>query len=133
MARVTVEDCVEVVPNRFDLVLLASRRAREIAAGSPITIDKDNDRNPVIALREIAEQTIPLSALKENLIRSMQRNAFRDDSDEDLENEFLDAISSSLSDLEDDEDEENIAESLLLQSEAEEQLNILETEITEEI
>ena len=127
MARVTVEDCVEVIPNRFELVLLASRRAREIAAGSSLTIDKDNDRNPVIALREIAEQTIPLSSLRDNVIRSMQRHAFQDDSDEDLENEFLDALSTSITDM-DDEEDDDIAESLMLQSEAEAQLSILETE-----
>jgi DNA-directed RNA polymerase subunit omega len=73
MARVTVEDCVDKVPNRFQLVLLASRRARTISAGSPITIERDNDKNPVVALREIAEQTISPEDVNEDLIHSMQK------------------------------------------------------------
>jgi DNA-directed RNA polymerase subunit omega len=72
MARVTVEDCVDKVPNRFELVLLAGFRAREIAAGSPITIDRDNDKNPVVALREIAEETQSAADLRERLIESHQ-------------------------------------------------------------
>ena len=64
MARVTVEDCVDKVPNRFDLVMLASHRAREITAGSPPTVDRDNDKNPVVALREIAEGKIGIEMLK---------------------------------------------------------------------
>jgi DNA-directed RNA polymerase subunit omega len=74
MARVTVEDCVDKVPNRFELVLLAAHRARAIANGSPVTIDPDNDKNPVVALREIAEKTIPPEDLKEGLIHSIQKN-----------------------------------------------------------
>ena len=73
MARVTVEDCVDKVPNRFELVLLAAHRARSIAAGSPITIERENDKNPVVALREIAERTISPEDLKEDLIHAMQR------------------------------------------------------------
>ncbi|WP_209428231.1 DNA-directed RNA polymerase subunit omega [Pararhodobacter sp. SW119] len=72
MARVTVEDCVDKVPNRFELVLLAAHRAREVAAGAPITIDRDNDKNPVVALREIAEETQQADALRERMIESMQ-------------------------------------------------------------
>jgi DNA-directed RNA polymerase subunit omega len=67
MARVTVEDCVDKVPNRFELVLLAARRARNIHSGAPLTLDRDNDKNPVVALREIAEETIDLEALKYEL------------------------------------------------------------------
>jgi len=74
MARVTVEDCVDKVPNRFELVLLASHRARAIANGSHITIDTENDKNPVIALREIAEKTIPADDMREGLIHSIQKN-----------------------------------------------------------
>ena len=74
MARVTVEDCVDKVENRFDLVLLASHRARMISAGSPITIDRDNDKNPVVALREIADQTVQPQDLKEELIHSLQKH-----------------------------------------------------------
>ena len=73
MARVTVEDCVEKVPNRFELVLMASQRARQIAAGEAPTVDEDNDKNPVIALREVADETIPAEELREAVIRGMQR------------------------------------------------------------
>jgi DNA-directed RNA polymerase subunit omega len=74
MARVTVEDCVDKVQNRFELVLLAAHRARSIATGSSITVEPENDKNPVIALREIADQTIPPDDLREGLIHSIQKN-----------------------------------------------------------
>ena len=74
MARVTVEDCVDKVPNRFELVLLAAHRARSISNGSAMTIDPDNDKNPVVALREIAERTIPSEDMRESLIHSIQKN-----------------------------------------------------------
>ncbi len=73
MARVTVEDCIDKVENRFDLVLLASHRARMISSGSQITIDRDNDKNPVVALREIADKTISPEDLQEDLIHSLQK------------------------------------------------------------
>ena len=73
MARVTVEDCVDKVDNRFELVLLASHRARMISSGAPLTVDRDNDKNPVVALREIADQTIAPEDLKEDLIHSLQK------------------------------------------------------------
>lgn len=73
MARVTVEDCIDKVENRFDLVLLASHRARMISSGSQITIERDNDKNPVVALREIADKTISPEDLKEDLIHSLQK------------------------------------------------------------
>jgi len=73
MARVTVEDCIDKVENRFELVLLASHRARMVSSGSQITIDRDNDKNPVVALREIAETTISPGDLKEDLIHSLQK------------------------------------------------------------
>ena len=72
MARVTVEDCVDKVPNRFELVLLAAHRARAVASGAPIGIERDNDKNPVVALREIAEGVIPTEDIKEELINSLQ-------------------------------------------------------------
>ena len=75
MARVTVEDCVDKVPNRFELVLLSAHRARSIASGSHITVDPDNDKNPVIALREIADRTIPPDDLREGLIHSSRRTS----------------------------------------------------------
>lgn len=73
MARVTVEDCINKVENRFDLVLLAGHRARMLSSGAPITIERDNDKNPVVALREIAEETISPGDLKEDLIHSLQK------------------------------------------------------------
>lgn len=72
MARVTVEDCVRKVPNRFELVLAASQRARQIGAGSPLTVERDNDKNPVVALREIANSKVEVEALKEGLINSFR-------------------------------------------------------------
>ena len=83
MARVTVEDCVDKVPNRFDLVMLAAHRAREIAAGSPATVDRDNDKNPVVALREIAEETQPVDDLRERMIESTQTLIELDEPEED--------------------------------------------------
>lgn len=82
MARVTVEDCVVKVPNRFDLVLLAAQRAREVTSGAPLTVDRDDDKNPVVALREIAESTIELDHLKDNLIRGMQKHIEMDEPEE---------------------------------------------------
>jgi DNA-directed RNA polymerase subunit omega len=73
MARVTVEDCVDKVPNRFDLVLLAAQRARQISSGAELTLDRDRDKNPVVALREIAEETVTPTELKESLVGSLQR------------------------------------------------------------
>lgn len=73
MARVTVEDCVDKIPNRFELVLLAAHRARSISAGAPIAVERENDKNPVVALREIAERIIEPEDIKEDLIHSMQR------------------------------------------------------------
>jgi len=83
MARVTVEDCVDKIPNRFDLVLLAAQRAREISGGAEITLDRDRDKNPVIALREIAEQTIKPKDLKETLVTSLQHVLPEDDDEID--------------------------------------------------
>jgi DNA-directed RNA polymerase subunit omega len=74
MARVTVEDCVDKVPNRFELVLLAAHRARAIATGSPITVEQDNDKYPVVALREIADRKVPADDMREALIHSIQKH-----------------------------------------------------------
>ena len=73
MARVTVEDCVEKVPNRFELVVYAAQRARNISRGEELTVDRENDKNPVVALREIADETVSLTALRNDLIRSQAR------------------------------------------------------------
>lgn len=83
MARVTVEDCVEKVPNRFRLVMLAAQRARELSVGAEITVDRDNDKNPVVALREIADETVKVSDLEEELIQGLQRHGDTDDPEEE--------------------------------------------------
>ena len=88
MARVTVEDCILKVPNRFELVLLAAQRARNISRGEELTLDRDNDKNPVVALREIAEGTVDLKALEADLIKSLQRAP----EPEPAEEEVLDLI-----------------------------------------
>ncbi len=85
MARVTVEDCVLKVPNRFNLVMYAAQRARDISSGASETLDRDNDKNPVVALREIAEDTVPLDGLQESLILGLQKHHPSDDLEEDAE------------------------------------------------
>lgn len=123
MARVTVEDCVDKVDNRFDLVLLAAQRARKIGSGSPLTIDRDNDKNPVVALREIAAETLNLEAIKEDFIKSHQRvMAYEEDDTIDLmdgEQEWADMADQSartgmyadeVIDDEDDAKEPNLAD-----------------------
>jgi DNA-directed RNA polymerase subunit omega len=88
MARVTVEDCIVQIPNRFELVLLAAQRARNIGRGEEMTLDRDNDKNPVVALREIAETTIDLAAVEADLVKSLQRAP----EPEPAEEEVLDLI-----------------------------------------
>jgi DNA-directed RNA polymerase subunit omega len=88
MARVTVEDCILKIPNRFELVLLAAQRARNISRGEEITIDRDNDKNPVVALREIADETVELPALEQDLIKSLLRAP----EPEPVEEEVIDLI-----------------------------------------
>jgi DNA-directed RNA polymerase subunit omega len=87
MARVTVEDCIEIIPNRFELVLLAAQRARDIGAGQMLTVDRDNDKNPVVALREIAEKTIDLSELEEHIARGVNRSG-----DATLEDDAIESL-----------------------------------------
>ena len=84
MARVTVEDCVQRVPNRFELVLLAAQRARNISRGEELTLDRDNDKNPVVALREIADETIELSRIEQDLIKSLSRSPEPEPADEEV-------------------------------------------------
>ena len=83
MARVTVEDCVEIHPNRFDLVVLAAQRSREISSGAQITVERDDDKNPVVALREVAAQNFSPDELKESLIHSLQKQVDVDEPEED--------------------------------------------------
>ena len=83
MARITVEDCVLKVPNRFELVLLAAQRAREVASGSPLTIERDNDKNPVVSLREIADGTIQVEDMYQHLLQNLQKHVEKDEPEED--------------------------------------------------
>ena len=92
MARVTVEDCVGKVPNRFELVLLAAQRAREISSGAPLSIDRDDDKNPVVALREIADETVALDHLKSSVVRGMQKHVEIDEPEETHELELDTAL-----------------------------------------
>lgn len=117
MARVTVEDCMKIVENRFELVICASQRAKDIASGARLTIARNNDKNPVIALREIAQNTVDHGVLKEMAIRNLQkRNKFDNiedeqesnenlDNDDIMEMEFLDDINISFSSIDDDDDD----------------------------
>merc|ERR1712178_128068 len=92
MARVTVEDCVKKIPNRFDLVIAAAQRSREISNGVAIEVERDNDKNPVVSLREIATDAVDAESLQERFIRSMQKNLIKEDNsideEESLEEEF---------------------------------------------
>ena len=85
MARVTVEDCVERIPNRFELVIMAAQRSRELSVGSELTVERDNDKNPVVALREIADESIETSELEEELILGLQHHGDTDDPEEESE------------------------------------------------
>lgn len=85
MARVTVEDCIEIVPNRFDLVLMAAHRSRNISAGASLTVDRDNDKTPVVSLRELADETLDLADLRESLVSNLQRVIIDDDMPDEQE------------------------------------------------
>ena len=93
MARITVEDCIDKIPNRFDLVLAAAQRARHISTGNPLTIDRDNDKNPVVALREIADETIDPDKLRDDIVNGLQKltntEFVEDEEDENLEDNRL--------------------------------------------
>jgi DNA-directed RNA polymerase subunit omega len=116
MARVTVEDCIEKLPNRFELVMVAAQRARKIGSGAALTLDRDNDKNPVVALREIAETTVNVEELKEEIIRGKQRIIAMDDDGEDVvdamegEEEWKAMARGAQVDMnaDDDEDEEDM-------------------------
>ncbi len=118
MARVTVEDCIDKVDNRFELVLLASHRARQISQGASITIDRDNDKNPVVALREIADETLSPDDLKEDLIHSLQKHVEVDEPEPDPA--ALLAIGSSVA--AGSEDEEDAPETVNFDQMSEEEL-----------
>lgn len=103
MARVTVEDCIDKVDNRFELVLLAGHRARQISQGAPITVDRDNDKNPVVALREIADETLSPGDLKEDLIHSLQKHVEVDEPEADGQ-ELIDQTAVATADADREED-----------------------------
>ena len=94
MARVTVEDCVEKIPNRFELVMVAAQRSRDVAAGSQLTVDRDNDKNPVVALREIAEAKIDIDEVRGTMVRNLQKHV---EIDEPEEEEPMDLMAAALS------------------------------------
>ncbi len=89
MARVTVEDCILQVPNRFELVLIAARRARDVASGAKLTVDRDNDKNPVVALREVADLTISLDGVRSSLVQGLQRQVEVDEPEEEEMESFM--------------------------------------------
>lgn len=111
MARVTVEDCVDKVPNRFELVMLAAHRAREVATGSPLTVDRDNDKNPVVALREIAEETQSADDLRERMIEANQTQIEVDEPEEDRMSLLMGAENDAPA--EDDMSEEKLLRALM--------------------
>jgi DNA-directed RNA polymerase subunit omega len=118
MARVTVEDCVVRIPNRFELVMVAAHRARDIAAGASLTVDRDNDKNPVVALREIADETVPIDQLQEGLVKGMQKMVEVDEPEEEEMDELAvqqlaaagGDLAGTAADEDSDEDEELLAE-----------------------
>ena len=93
MARVTVEDCITKIPNRFKLVMLAGKRARDITAGAELLVDRDDDKNPVVALREIAEEKVAPAELMEAVVAGLQRHADTDEPEEEIDDESSDVIS----------------------------------------
>jgi DNA-directed RNA polymerase subunit omega len=108
MARVTVEDCIDKVDNRFELVLLASHRARQISQGAQITVDRDNDKNPVVALREIADEMLAPDDLKEDLIHSLQKHVEVDEPEADGQ-ELIDQADATTTEADADREDDNIA------------------------
>lgn len=119
MARVTVEDCVEKVPNRFDLVMLAGHRSRNITAGAPLTVERDNDKNPVVALREIADGTVDVDETYDSLVRSMQRHV---EIDEPEEEDALELMAGAMMATEDADPAQFVREAAPLAEEVSEEL-----------
>ncbi len=107
MARVTVEDCIDKVDNRFELVLLAGHRARLISQGAAITVNRDNDKNPVVALREIADETLSPDDLKEDLIHSLQKHVEVDEPESDGQ-DLIDQADATVASAEEDREEDNV-------------------------
>ncbi len=111
MARVTVEDCVDKVPNRFELVMLAAHRAREISTGAPLTVDRDNDKNPVVSLREIADEAQSATELRERMIEAQQTQIEVDEPEEDAMSLLMGAEADKPAD--DDMNEEKLLRALM--------------------
>lgn len=113
MARVTVEDCLQKIENRFDLVVLAAQRTRQISAGAPLTVDRDNDKNPVVALREIAAQSIDIDQLMDNVLQGFQKTVEFEPDIEDLDDLLAEEINQptfqtqNIEDLEDGEEDQD--------------------------
>lgn len=107
MARVTVEDCVTKIPNRFELVLIAAQRARDISTGGRITVERDNDKNPVVALREIAEDTVELDHLRNALVTGLQKHVEVDEPEEDELEAFMPENDMGFENIASDEDLED--------------------------
>ena len=126
MARITVEDCVDKVPSRFELVLIASQRARKLYTGDQPTVEKENDKNTVIALREIEEETISLDNLKDSLIKEYQIVPIIDNENEDSEDNTLEKNSKPTKNLENDVEEEIKSLESIKKEELEEQYEINE-------
>src|SRR6186713_181549 len=118
MARVTVEDCIDKVDNRFELVLLASHRARQISQGAQITVDRDNDKNPVVALREIADETLAPDDLKEDLIHSLQKHVEVDEPEPDPAS----LIAAGATATADSEEQDDLPETITFDQMSEEEL-----------
>ena len=128
MARITVEDCVDKFPSRFELVLVASQRARKLHSGETPTVEKDNDKNTVIALREIADETISIEEMKEKLIVEYQTVTISDEEDENLE---IDKSEDS-KDLPDDKSKENLSKDNEIDREIKELNSIEEDDLKEQ-
>ena len=118
MARVTVEDCVDKVENRFELVLLASHRARQISQGAQIAVDRDNDKNPVVALREIADAALAPDDLKEDLIHSLQKHVEVDEPEPDPAS----LIAAGATATADSEEQDDLPETITFDQMSEEEL-----------
>ncbi len=125
MARVTVEDCVVLVPNRFELVMLAAHRARALSSGAELMLDRDRDKNPVVALREIAEEKLELDSLNESLVKSMQKRAAPDRPEEEEVTELMASEQQNWIGAMDDAEGDDIVDEDLDEEEGEEESGLV--------
>ena len=133
MARVTVEDCVLKVPNRFDLVMLAAQRARDISAGAPLTVDRDDDKNAVVALREIAEEEVSLETLHGSLVQGLQKHVEIDEMEEEEEPTDFTLTGLTIGLPEGEAGEEGIAPEALAIDEMDESDELAADDLTEDV